>query len=699
MERRQLGLAPLVLAIGLSALGCKGSGGDGTADDDVGDGTSTDAGTGDATTGDGDGDADDPGRVTLHRLNNAEYDNTVQDLFFGAVDWTPAADFPADDHSFGFDNISDVQNLSPLHFELYERAAAQMVEDALRIAPNSSLESFEAESPDVTQTLGAESNGFWMLWSDGEVYSTFEAGEGTYRFSTRAYAQQAGPDLAHLALTIDNVVVYEADIAATDPNQAEVHQVEIPIQAGIHKAAVAFTNDYYDEVEMADRNLLVDWFELEGPLDPVPNPIRDLLVTCDPGSIGDVACLEKIIDEFVTRAWRRPLTADEVAGLLGLHQIALAEGQGFEDSLHMILTAALVSPHFLFRVERDEDPSSLTPHLLDDYELAARLSYFLWSSMPDAELFALAAAGELHEVEVLEQQVDRMLADPKAEALIDNFAGQWLYIRALDNVFKDSNGFPEFTIEMRESMRHEMREFFRTFVTEQRPLTELLTSNTTRVDDNLASLYGVGPVGPGWHEIAFDELPRRGYLTSPGMMTVLSHPFTTSPVKRGKWILDQILCQPPPPPPPNIDIPPPDPNSGDTVAEQLAAHRADPACAVCHDDIDPLGLAFENYDAIGKFRTLDQGQPIEPAGLLPTNNAPFADALELADLLGASPEFPACTVQKTYIYALGRGLSLDDVPYLDEIELAHIEGGQRLPDLIKSIVTSDPFRMRRGEPN
>ena len=153
------------------------------------------------------------------------------------------------DHSFGYDNISDVQNLSPLHSELYERAAAQMVEDALRIAPNSSLESFEAESPDVTQTLGAESNGFWMLWSDGEVYSTFEAGEGTYRFSTRAYAQQAGPDLAHLALTIDNVVVFEADIAATDPNQAEVHQVEIPIQAGIHKAAVAFTNDYYDEVD------------------------------------------------------------------------------------------------------------------------------------------------------------------------------------------------------------------------------------------------------------------------------------------------------------------------------------------------------------------------------------------------------------------------------------------------------------------
>ncbi|MFV8755719.1 DUF1592 domain-containing protein [Nannocystaceae bacterium ST9] len=699
MERRY-SLGPLVLALGLTAIGCKG-GGDEGADDDVGDATGSDGTGTDGTdgTGDGDGDALDPGRVTVHRLNNAEYDNTVQDLFFGVVDWRPALDFPADDHSFGFDNISDVQNLSPLHFELYERAASTMVEDALRIAPNPSLQAFEAESPDVTQTLGAEQQGFWMLWSDGEVYATFEAGDGTYRFSTRAYATQAGPDLAHLALTIDNVVVYEADVAATDPNQAEVHEVQIPVSAGLHKAAVVFTNDYYDELAMADRNLLVDSFELEGPLDPVPNPIRDLLVTCDPGAIGDQACLEQIIDEFVSRAWRRPLTQAEVEDLLGLHQIALAEGQGFEDSLHMILTAALVSPHFLFRIERDEDPGSTTPHLLDDYELAARLSYFLWSSMPDDELFALAAAGQLQDDAVLEQQVDRMLADPKAEALIDNFAGQWLYIRALDNVFKDTTNFPEFTIEMRESMRVEMREFFKTFVSEQRPLDELLTGTTTMVDDNLATIYGLDPVGPGWHEVSLDGVPRKGYLTTPGMMTVLSHPFTTSPVKRGKWVLDQILCLPPPPPPPDIEIPPPDPNSGDTVAEQLAAHRANPACAVCHDNIDPLGLAFENYDAIGKFRTLDQGQPIEPAGVLPTTDEPFADALELAELLGASPEFPACTVQKTFVYALGRGLTEADEPYLDEIELAHVEGGQRLPDLIKSIVTSEPFRMRRGETN
>jgi hypothetical protein len=662
-------MGPL-LAVGLAVLGCKPE---------------------------GDEAAGDPGRVTVHRLNNAEYNNTIQDLFFGVVDWTPAADFPADDHGFGFDNISDVQNLSPLHFELYERAAVQVVEDALRLGSNASLQSFEAESPDVTKTLGGEAGGFWNLWSNGEVYSAFEVGDGTYRFAVRAYAQQAGPELAHLALMIDNVVVFETDIAAIDPSLSEVHEVQIPLTAGLHTATVAFTNDFFDQATLADRNLLIDWFEIEGPLEPVTNPIRELLVTCDPSVLGDVGCLEQIIREFVSRAWRRPLSETEIDALLGLHEIALAQGKGFEDSLHMILTAALISPHFLFRVERDEDPSSTTPHLLDDYELASRLSYFLWSSMPDAGLFALAEAGLLQDPTVLEQQVDRMLADPKADALIDNFAGQWLFIRALDNVFKDPISYPEFTIEMRESMRVEMRELFRTFLTGQRPLDELLIGTTTVVDDRLAALYGLGPVGPGWHEVALDVIPRRGFLTTAGMMSVLAHPFTTSPVKRGKWVLDQILCMPPPPPPPDIEIPQPDPNSGETVAEQLAAHRENPACAGCHDTIDPLGLAFENYDAIGKFRTLDHSLPIDPSGSLPTTGEPFANAIELLELLAASPEFSACTVQKAYIYALGRGLTPEDGDYLEEIELAHLEAGQYLPALIKAIVTSEPFRMRRGE--
>lgn len=681
-------------------LGCKG---DDVQVDDQGTGEAGDGDgdSGDGDTGDGDGDQlPDPGRVTIHRLNNAEYNNTVRDLFFGMVDWAPANEFPADVHGFGFDNISDVQTISPLHFELYQRSAETMVDEALRVAAMPELHAWEAESEEVTQTVGgAVGEGFWMLWSNGEVYNTFDASPGTYLFSTRAYANQAGPDLAHMTMTVDEVVVYETDINAVQPELAEVHEVEVQLGAGIHKVAVVFTNDYWNEELGEDRNLVVDWLQIEGPTDPIPNPIRDLIVTCDPALDGEEACLRQIIGEFVTRAWRRPLTPAEVDGLMSLYQVVIDEGEGFEDALRVILEAALISPHFLFRVELDPNPTSLEPHPINDYELASRLSYFLWSSMPDAELFALAKAGTLHEPQVLEQQVDRMLADPRSEALVHNFAGQWLYIRALDDLFKDTWTFPNFDDSLRASMRVEMQEFFRSFITEARPMTDLINGTSTVIDDRLAAIYGVEPVGNGWVEIDLAGLPRRGLLTSPGLMTVLSHPVTTSPVKRGKWILDQLLCLPPAPPPPDIDIPPPDPDAGGTMREQLAKHREDPLCASCHEQMDPLGLAFEHYDAIGQFRTHDKGFLIDASGEVPTDGDAFEDAVELADLLAADDEFPACTVRKTLIYALGRGLTLDDLDYLDAIEAEFVLANMRFPDLIKLIVTSDPFLQRRGEEN
>lgn len=693
-------LSLLGLGLGLGLGGCKG---DDTQADGSADATADGTGSGDDVTGDGDGDelSPDPGRVTVHRLNNSEYNNTVQDLFFSMVDWAPALDFPSDEHSFGFDNISDVQALSPLHFELYSRTAETMIADALRVAANPELSYWEAEGMEVTTTIGAASGGFWNLYSNGEVYSTFEAGgDGTYLFKTRAYGQQAGPDLAHLVMTIDNVLVYETDIAATLPDLAEPHEIEIQLDAGIHKVAVGFTNDYYDADLMEDRNLLVDYLQIEGPTDPIPNPLRDMIVTCDPLADGEDVCLRQIIDEFVTRAWRRPLTPAEVNALMGLYGVVQDEGGGFEDAVHVILEAALTSPHFLFRVEIDPDPISLDPHPLATYELASRLSYFVWSSMPDAELFARAADGTLSEPGVLEQQVDRMLADPRSEALVDNFAGQWLYIRALDDVFKDTQTFPEFDDDLRASMRVEMQEFFRSFITEARPMSDLLNGTTTVMNDQLAAIYGAEPVGPGWVEVDLADagLPRRGLLTSPGLMSVLGHPITTSPVKRGKWVLDQLLCIPPPPPPPDAEIPPPDPGATTTMREQLAEHRKDPLCASCHDMIDPIGLAFENYDAIGNWRTMDKGYVIDASGELPTDGDVFADAVEMVDLLAADEEFPHCTVRKTFIYALGRGLTLDDVDYLEAIEADFVLADMRFPDLIKLIVTSEPFISRRGEP-
>ncbi|NVB42580.1 DUF1592 domain-containing protein [Pseudenhygromyxa sp. WMMC2535] len=672
-----------------------GPGGDDEASDDA----ATADGGSEGSEGNDTGESEDlldPGRVTMHRLNNAEYNNTVRDLFFGMLDVSPADEFPADEHSYGFDNISDVQSLSPLHFELYARTAENLVDEALRIVADAELHAWEAEA-DAEASVGGASGGFWNLWSNGEVFSTFEAaGDGTFVFETRAYASQSGDDLAHMQMTIDSQVVYESDIAATESELAEVHQVEVQLDAGVHKLAVVFTNDALDADLNTDRNLYVDYLQIEGPNDPIPNPLRDMILTCDPGVDGEDPCLRQVIDEFVTRAWRRPLTTAEVDDLMGLYATVETEGGEFEDALRLVLSAALTSPHFIFRVELDPTPEDLEPHPLSDYELASRLSYFLWSSMPDDELFALAREGKLQDQQVLEQQVDRMLADSKSEALVENFAGQWLYIRALDDLFKDTVTFPEFTDEVRASMRAEMQSFFRAFIVEERPMTELLTGTQTMIDDNLAPLYGLDPVGAEPVAVDISALPRAGFLTTPGLMAVLSHPITTSPVKRGKWVLDQLLCVPPPPPPADIDIPQPDPEATGTMREQLDAHRSDPVCASCHSLIDPIGLAFENYDPIGRYRLLDKGLEIDPSGEMPTDGDAFADALGMAELMADDPEFPRCTMKKTMTYALGRGLTLDDIPYLDEIE-AEFATTMRFPDLVKLIVTSELFTARRGE--
>jgi hypothetical protein len=359
----------------------------------------------------------------------------------------------------------------------------------------------------------------------------------------------------------------------------------------------------------------------------------------------------------------------------------------------------LVSPHFLFRVEIDPEPTSLVAHPVSDYELASRLSYFMWSSMPDDELFAAADAGALQDPAELQAQVVRMLADPKAESLVANFAGQWLYFRAIGpNVVKDPTMFPMFDEELRASMRTEMEMFFRSFVTESRSLKELLTSDTTYVDARLAAHYGLpAPEGTGFVEVALGDAPRRGLLTQAGLMAVLSHPQVTSPVKRGKWVLEQLLCIPPAPPPPGVDAQPPEFDPNASVREQLEAHRANPECAVCHDTIDPLGLGLEHYDAVGAYRTIDGGKPIDATGNLPNGGASFDDALGMAASLADSEDFARCTVRHTLTYALGRGVTPGDFPYIEEIAAEAMASDFALEDLVIAIVTSEMFRMRRGE--
>jgi hypothetical protein len=687
----------LLLALSMAAGGCySGVSGFGRDPglDDAGEGESgSESGeSGDET---GEGEEPDPGRVTMHRLTNAEYDNTIRDLFFGLA-VSPAADFPADEVSLGFDNISEVQSVTPVLFELYERAAEETIEQALAATGGGGSQRLEAE--DVGGTVGAVCcGGFWNLSSNGEIATTIAVqADGDQSLVVRAYGRQAGPDLPHMVITVDGAVVAEIDVTAVEAAPAE-HSVAVSLPAGNHAVSVAFTNDFYDAAAGLDRNLYVDWIELR----PVggPGAIRDLVLTCEPSPGAEAACAEEILGAFAKRAWRRPLADAEVAGLVGLVQAALDDGQGWEPAISLGLQAVLVSPWFLFRVEIDDDPTSLVPHPVNDHELATRLSYFVWSTMPDDELTLAADQDTLHHPEVLEAQVRRMLEDPHAEALVDNFAGQWLYLRNLDGeLTKDYMVFPDFDAELQAAMKTEAEMFFRTFITEGRSLRELLTADETFVDARLAEHYGIpAPEGEGFQRVSLAGLPRRGLLTQGGLMSVLSHPVTTSPVKRGKWVLEQLMCINPPPPPPGVEVPPLSPEEGGSMREQLEEHRKNPECAACHQLMDPIGLGLEHYDAIGRYRTEDAGAPIDASGELPTGGGAFTDALGMVALLAESEEFTTCTARKTLTYALGRETGIEDAPYIDEIVADFEAADATLEGLIVAVATSDVFRMRRGE--
>ena len=667
----------------------------GTATDEL---PTTSAGEGEDESGSDSGEpAEDPGRVTVHRLNRTEYNNTVRDLL--GTQQRPADSFPADDFGLGFDNIADVLSTSPLQAELYELAAEGLISEAMAVPiTEATLWKFEAE--EALASVGAAAGDAWNLYSNGEVYATTEIPyTGKYLFRARVWAQQAGPDLAHMNLTVDQAPVFMVDTDAV-VNGAKIYEVEVDLKAGVHKFAVEFTNDYYDEPNMADRNLLVDWFSVEGPQDLVQgeNEQRTRIMICDPLVDGEASCGRAILEAFVRRAWRRPPTVAEVDELFAFITAAQAAGQDFEAGLRVALQAALVSPYFVFRVELDPTPTDLTPHPLTDHELASRLSYFLWSSMPDAELLGAADQGLLQDPEQLKAQTERMLEDPRAAALIDNFAGQWWLIRNVEVAFKDVLLYPQWNDEMKASMREELRLFAESFLAGDRSMLEMLTSTRTFVDQRLAAHYGLaGDFGPDFVEVDFGAAPFQGILNKAGLMTVLSHADHTSPVKRGKWVLENLLCQVPPPPPPGVDTKL-DPVVGKTQRETLEAHREDPKCIGCHVVMDPLGFGLEHYDPLGAWRDLENGLPIDPSGTLP-NGTYFADGLAMQTLISGEPDFSKCVARKTFIYALGRGTGLADIDYLDEIVAGFEAGEYRFADLVLNLVTSDVFRQRRGDPS
>jgi hypothetical protein len=421
-------------------------------------------------------------------------------------------------------------------------------------------------------------------------------------------------------------------------------------------------------------------------------PIRAKILPCDPAT-GD-ACITTFVTTLGARAYRRALAPDEVTGYLDLAAKARTAGATPDEVVNTVLQALLVSPHFLFHVELDPSPTSATPHPLGAYELASRLSYMVYASMPDDALFAAAQTGGLVDPAQLQTQLTRMLADPKS-VFAQNFSEQWLGVRTVDTAQPDITLFPSFNAQLGQSMKREVDLFFDEFVRTNLPLESLLTANFTYIDDRLATHYGLPSVGAAMKRVDLTTTQRGGLFGMGALMTATSRGNRTSPVARGRWTLSELLCQDPPPPPAGVNIPSDAVITATTEREFLASHRQNPTCAACHNQMDPIGLALENYDAIGAWRSMDHGQAIDASGVLP-NGATFNGARELSQVVAMDPRFRPCLAGAVLTYALGRSMRPADAPYLSALSQAST-ASVGLRDVLTRIVASDPFRQRRGE--
>ncbi len=645
----------------------------------------------------------DPGRVTIRRLNRNEYNNTVRDLL--GVNFRPADDFPSDDVGYGFDNIGDVLSLPPLLMEKYLDAADSIARQSIiAIDPNSPKEQTVGARALTLSRAATRNRDVISINSEGQVSAKFEAAlAGKYRLVVRAAQQRGGDEPAKMELRVDGEMVADFNVR-NGQNRLENYEKELALSRGVHEIAAAFVNDFYDEKNKQDRNLFVQQLQLEGPLeiDPAAFPeSHRQLVEQRPSAEQTVnVAVRSNLRPFVKRAFRRPVAESELDGYVRLVESRLTDGDTFEMAMQQALTAVLVSPHFLFRIETDRNPDDPTDrHVLSDYELATRLSYFLWSSMPDEELFTLAEKNELHRDDVLETQVKRMLRDGKAQALVDNFAEQWLQLRVLDEITPDPEKYPQFTAELRNDMKEETKRLFAYVMHEDLSLLELLDAPYTFVNERLAKHYGLPEVdGTEFQKVSLEGTSRVGLLTQGSVMTMTSNPDRTSPVKRGKWVMEVVLNTPPPPPPPNVpELDAVKAPEGATLRQQLRLHRENASCASCHRIMDDLGFGLENFDAIGRYRDTDGAQPLDTSGELP-GGMKFNGPKELAVVLKQKElDFGRSVIEKMLTYALGRPVEYYDRCTQNTI-LDHAKANDfRFSALVTAITRSEPFRMRRGE--
>ena len=638
---------------------------------------------------------------TIHRLNRSEYNNTVQTLF--NTELAPADLFPIDDFGYGFNNNADVLSVSQTHIEQYVRAADALIAEAFGEPQENVDLSFEAEA--IGSEVGIAAGDHWNLFSNGGILFSFElASAGEYTLEVIAGQDAAGDDPANMRLSINGQLAIDIDVTAPGDQMAP-HEINWPLQQGQNTVFVEFTNDYWEE-NQADRNLRVDQLNIRSQFESSNSEPKDLSwLQCEEGHSNE-ECVRDVISQFGLVAWRRPVTTNETEKLAQLYQSSVASGDVHSLALRQVVKAILLSPHFLFRAEIDPDLDSIAPRLLTSYELASRLSFFAWSQAPDKILLDLAANNTLVEDDILRTQVIRMLNDPRSESLVENFAAQWLKFDKIIDATPDQEKFPEYSPELQNAMRQETRLFISDLIKQNAPIDALFSANYTFIDAQLAQHYGVEDFeGQDFKKHVWSSTEtRRGLLGHASILTSTSHPTSTSPVLRGKWVLENLLCDEPPPPPPGVENIAISPDlTGLSTREKFEMHRdTDTVCFTCHKLMDPIGFALEHFGPTGRWRADDNGEDIITAGELPSGES-ISGAIELANVLSDSYRLPMCTVSHLMTFALGRGvealggeLEKPDYPVVYDIYQKTAENGYRIRDIIIEIVLSDAFRQRVG---
>jgi hypothetical protein len=670
-----------------------------------------------------------PGRTSLHRLNRTEYGNVIRDLLDLDIDVTSL--LPADDEANGFDNIADVLRVSPSLLEQYLSASRKISSLAVGDPATGPVSQVYPVPPDLAQDdhiegLPLGTRGGILIRHNFPLDAEYEFSVGLLQ---NIVGYITGLEYPHqLEITIDGERVFLAPVGGEDDNKMSDANLgvakdtldarlktRIPVKAGPRAVGVAFLRrdsaasdeplqPFTRDLDLQNMNgiPLIERVQITGPFHAIGSgdtPSRRKIFSCHPKAASEeAACAKEILTTLARRAYRRPVASADMETVLSFYQSGRSKGN-FETGIESALRLILTDPKFLFRSE--PDPAKLASgsvYRLGDLELASRLSFFLWSSIPDDELLTVAAQGKLKDPAILEKQVRRMIADPRANALVSNFAGQWLYLRNLPSFVPDLQEFPNFDDNLRQAFRRETEMFFASIMREDRSALDLLNADYTFVNERLAKHYGIPNVyGSQFRRVKLTSENRRGLLGQGSILTVTSEANRTSPVKRGKFILENIMGTPPPPPPPNVPALKENNEGGKatSVRARLEEHRKNPACASCHAVMDPLGFSLENFDATGRWRTREPGGAVDPSGQL-ADGTKVDGPVALRQALNKHPEqFVGVMTEKMLTYALGRGLEYYDMPVVRSIAKDAAANDYRFSSIILGIVKSAPFQMKR----